>query len=378
MASALADDVKEVRLSHRLTESAAVLVGDPGDLTPTLEKMYRAMGQEPPKVKRILELNPHHALVTGLRGAHDGPAGRPGAGRHGAAAARHGAAGGGRRAGGARGVRGDPVAAAGEGARLTPPATATGRRVRPRLARGVEDDDGCRAHEQADDGCGPDGLVEHQRCPQGGGGRCQVEHGAGARRTVAGGDEVVQPVASDAGHDRPCRGGPELYGRRGCQISCGGGVGGEEPRTEDGLDGEGLHQRCRPARGRRPPLLQQGAHGQGQHRRQRQNQCRDADTGAQVPGGGQRDAGGPQRQPGDVAGSDAAGPPATPPLRAPAPAAGRRRERTCRPEPLRPPPRRLPPGTGTGTAGPVRPDVSTPVGPDDCLPSAATGAGRRR
>ena len=70
MASALADDVKEVRLSHRLTESAAVLVGDPGDLTPTLEKMYRAMGQEPPKVKRILELNPHHALVAGLRDAH--------------------------------------------------------------------------------------------------------------------------------------------------------------------------------------------------------------------------------------------------------------------------------------------------------------------
>ena len=71
MASALADDVKEVRLSHRLTESAAVLVGDPGDLTPTLEKMYRAMGQEPPKVKRILELNPRHALVTSLRDAHD-------------------------------------------------------------------------------------------------------------------------------------------------------------------------------------------------------------------------------------------------------------------------------------------------------------------
>jgi molecular chaperone HtpG len=69
MGSALADDVKEVRLSHRLTDSAACLVGDPGDLTPTLEKMYRAMGQEPPKVKRILELNPKHALVTGLRDA---------------------------------------------------------------------------------------------------------------------------------------------------------------------------------------------------------------------------------------------------------------------------------------------------------------------
>ena len=71
IAETLDDDVKEVRLSHRLTTAAACLVGDPGDLTPTLEKMYRAMGQEPPKVKRILELNPRHALVTGLRSAHD-------------------------------------------------------------------------------------------------------------------------------------------------------------------------------------------------------------------------------------------------------------------------------------------------------------------
>ena len=70
LGTTLADEVKQVRLSHRLTTSAACLVGDPGDLTPTLEKMYRAMGQEPPKVKRILELNPHSPLVTGLSRAH--------------------------------------------------------------------------------------------------------------------------------------------------------------------------------------------------------------------------------------------------------------------------------------------------------------------
>ena len=39
-------------------------------MTPTLEKMFRAMGQEVPQVKRILELNPTHPLVTGLREAH--------------------------------------------------------------------------------------------------------------------------------------------------------------------------------------------------------------------------------------------------------------------------------------------------------------------
>ncbi len=71
----LSDDVKQVRLSHRLTTSAACLVGEPGDMTPTLEKMYRAMGQEPPRTQRILELNPGHGLVTGLRDAH---ARRPG------------------------------------------------------------------------------------------------------------------------------------------------------------------------------------------------------------------------------------------------------------------------------------------------------------
>ncbi|MFF5174462.1 molecular chaperone HtpG [Micromonospora sp. NPDC000089] len=66
---ALADTVREVRLSSRLTTSPACIVGDAHDLTPTLEKMYRAMGQELPPVKRILELNPTHPLVTGLRDA---------------------------------------------------------------------------------------------------------------------------------------------------------------------------------------------------------------------------------------------------------------------------------------------------------------------
>jgi len=77
MAMALSEDVKEVRLSHRLVDSAAVLVGEPGDLTPTLEKMYRAMGQPLPKVKRTLELNPKHPLVTGLKAAHETQADDP-------------------------------------------------------------------------------------------------------------------------------------------------------------------------------------------------------------------------------------------------------------------------------------------------------------
>ncbi|MFE4370923.1 molecular chaperone HtpG [Streptomyces sp. NPDC056835] len=70
MTTELSESVKEVRLSSRLTVSPACIVGDTHDVTPTLENMYRAMGQEVPHIKRILELNPTHPLVTGLRKAH--------------------------------------------------------------------------------------------------------------------------------------------------------------------------------------------------------------------------------------------------------------------------------------------------------------------
>ncbi|HEX5542595.1 MAG TPA: molecular chaperone HtpG [Micromonospora sp.] len=71
MRTTLQEEVKDVRLSSRLTTSPACIVGDEQDLTPTLEKLYRAMGQDVPPAKRILELNPTHPLVTGLRKAHE-------------------------------------------------------------------------------------------------------------------------------------------------------------------------------------------------------------------------------------------------------------------------------------------------------------------
>ncbi|MFB7507248.1 molecular chaperone HtpG, partial [Streptomyces broussonetiae] len=61
------DGVKDVRLTTRLTSSPACLVSDADGISPTLEKMYKAMGQELPAVRRILELNPGHPLVSGLR-----------------------------------------------------------------------------------------------------------------------------------------------------------------------------------------------------------------------------------------------------------------------------------------------------------------------
>ncbi len=58
----LKDDVKEVRLSGRLKNSACCLVGDENSLDPQMEQIMKSMGQEVPSSKRILEINPTHTL----------------------------------------------------------------------------------------------------------------------------------------------------------------------------------------------------------------------------------------------------------------------------------------------------------------------------
>ncbi|MEU3035448.1 molecular chaperone HtpG [Streptomyces griseoaurantiacus] len=70
MKERLSEEVKDVRLSSRLTTSPACVVSDADDLSPALENMYRAMGQEVPKAKRILELNAGHPLVSALNRAY--------------------------------------------------------------------------------------------------------------------------------------------------------------------------------------------------------------------------------------------------------------------------------------------------------------------
>ena len=69
LGEALDADISEARLSHRLTESAACLVGDTYSMSPQLERLYRASGQELPKTKRALDLNADHPLVVGLNAA---------------------------------------------------------------------------------------------------------------------------------------------------------------------------------------------------------------------------------------------------------------------------------------------------------------------
>jgi molecular chaperone HtpG len=63
----LQNDVKEVRLSSRLTSSPVCLVSDEHDLTPRMQKMLEQLGQTPPKIKPILELNPGHPLIPKLQ-----------------------------------------------------------------------------------------------------------------------------------------------------------------------------------------------------------------------------------------------------------------------------------------------------------------------
>ena len=66
----LQDDIKDVRPSGRLTNSPACLVGEKDDLSPQLEQMMRQLGQEPPKTKRILEINPDHPFIARLGAMH--------------------------------------------------------------------------------------------------------------------------------------------------------------------------------------------------------------------------------------------------------------------------------------------------------------------
>lgn len=66
----LSEHVSEARLSTRLTDSPACLITPTFGITPALARMYRASGQTVPVTKRILELNPKHPLVAGLRQAH--------------------------------------------------------------------------------------------------------------------------------------------------------------------------------------------------------------------------------------------------------------------------------------------------------------------
>jgi len=65
--TSLGDKVKEVRVSARLTDSASCLVADDYDMSGNLQRILKAVGQNAPASKPILEVNPNHPMVQRLR-----------------------------------------------------------------------------------------------------------------------------------------------------------------------------------------------------------------------------------------------------------------------------------------------------------------------
>ena len=64
---ALGERVKEVRITHRLTDSPCCLVADEHDPGGNLARILKSVGQKAPDVKPILEINPDHAMISRLK-----------------------------------------------------------------------------------------------------------------------------------------------------------------------------------------------------------------------------------------------------------------------------------------------------------------------
>jgi molecular chaperone HtpG len=67
----LKNDVKDVRLSGRLKDSACCLVADEGGLDAQMEKLLKSMGQDVPVNKRILEINADHKVFEAMNNLID-------------------------------------------------------------------------------------------------------------------------------------------------------------------------------------------------------------------------------------------------------------------------------------------------------------------
>ena len=63
---ALADQLKEVKTGKRLVGSPVVALVPEDAPNPQMRAMMKAMGQEVPAVKPVLEINPRHNLVKKL------------------------------------------------------------------------------------------------------------------------------------------------------------------------------------------------------------------------------------------------------------------------------------------------------------------------
>jgi len=69
--TALGEQVKDVKVSHRLTDSPACVVNDEFDMSLQMIKLMESVGQKVPEVKPIFELNPEHQLVRHVADVQD-------------------------------------------------------------------------------------------------------------------------------------------------------------------------------------------------------------------------------------------------------------------------------------------------------------------
>lgn len=67
----LGERVKEVRLTHRLTDTPAIVTTDANEMTTQMAKLFAAAGQDVPEVKYIFEINPEHTLVKRVADTQD-------------------------------------------------------------------------------------------------------------------------------------------------------------------------------------------------------------------------------------------------------------------------------------------------------------------
>ena len=64
--SEIGDEVKEVKASERLTDSAVCLVAGEGDMDMHLEKLLKQHQQIDKTSQKVLEINPSHPLISDL------------------------------------------------------------------------------------------------------------------------------------------------------------------------------------------------------------------------------------------------------------------------------------------------------------------------
>ena len=71
MQDTLGEQVKEVRVSHRLTNSPSCMVVEQQDMAVSMQKILKQAGHQLPEIQPILEVNPDHLLVKRLNDETD-------------------------------------------------------------------------------------------------------------------------------------------------------------------------------------------------------------------------------------------------------------------------------------------------------------------